>query len=91
MDVAKCSANSYIKTVLDCSFTAQSNVVTLISRANTLFDGCVKGADCLSNAGGYCENVLRIASYVVNVTEPIMPNPFYGDNETPKCLLLDIA
>lgn len=91
MDTAKCSANSFVKTALDCSFTVQGDTLSLISGTNAQIDQCVQGLDCATCTGYYCANVERISSSSVNPKNQTMTNPFYGRNETLSCLMLDIV
>ncbi|XP_075147013.1 uncharacterized protein LOC142221227 [Haematobia irritans] len=89
MDVAKCSADGYVKSALDCSYSAQNDALTMISGTNTIINNCIQGI--ASSTGYYCDYVERIPSSSVNSTNQTMPNPFYGRNETLGCLMLDIV
>ncbi|XP_013115474.2 uncharacterized protein LOC106093046 [Stomoxys calcitrans] len=88
MDTATCLGKGSLKTALDCSFTAQSNALSLLASTKTLIDRCSQKADC--KPGGYCEHVEKISSHMVNYTKPMVDNPFYGKNETSSCLLWQI-
>ncbi|XP_013115469.1 uncharacterized protein LOC106093042 [Stomoxys calcitrans] len=91
MAAASCSADGYVKTALDCSFTAQSQAQADIAGTKTHINSCVKGLDCAPTSGYHCQYSETIPASSVNSTNATMPNPFYGRNETYACLMLDIV
>uniref|UniRef100_A0A1I8MGM6 Protein TsetseEP domain-containing protein n=1 Tax=Musca domestica TaxID=7370 RepID=A0A1I8MGM6_MUSDO len=92
MDTAHCSANSNIKTALDCSYTVQNRTITMNAEANLMINRCIHGLDDCERCsqGRFCENVYYLPQYQVDYHNSTMLNPFYGRNSTTHCLLIDV-
>ncbi|XP_073820319.1 uncharacterized protein [Musca autumnalis] len=91
MNSAQCSADTYIKMALDCSYVAQTTVVSLITATNVFIDRCAKNVDCVPCEGFQCENVYNIPPNAVDYTNQTMVNPFYGINQTLSCLMINVV
>uniref|UniRef100_T1PHW4 Uncharacterized protein n=1 Tax=Musca domestica TaxID=7370 RepID=T1PHW4_MUSDO len=94
LETAKGTSNVYAKQTHEWCFAVQNSTITNLQRATTLIDQCLheaekEGSGC-DNKGYYCENVLRLPSYLVDYKNLTMVNPFHGRNNTEKCLTLDI-
>lgn len=88
MNTAICSANTYVKMALDCSFVAQGTTVSLITATNLLIERCSKKEDCTScDTSANCENVREIPVSSIDYLNPTMLNPFYN-NESMNCVLI---
>lgn len=92
MDAAHCTSKAYVKTALDCSFTAQNRTITTNAEANLMIDRCINGQDDCErcSAGRFCESVYYVPQYQVDYNNTTMLNPFYGRNSTTNCLLIEV-
>uniref|UniRef100_A0A1I8NKZ7 Protein TsetseEP domain-containing protein n=1 Tax=Musca domestica TaxID=7370 RepID=A0A1I8NKZ7_MUSDO len=91
LNSAKCSADTYIKMALDCSYVAQTTVVSLITATNVFIDRCTKNIDCMPCEGFQCENVYNLPTNAIDYASQTMVNPFYGNNQTLSCLMINIV
>ena len=88
---AQSAADKSIQKAVSCSFQAQSNTTTILSRVDTLINSCVTGLDCTSCSSGYsCPNIAYLPSYDIDYTSSVMENPFYGRTDVTNCLMLEI-
>ena len=96
MDTAECSANGNIKRALDCSFNIFNRTITQISEANIFFNKCWSSLRKSENNCRPCDemhtcsNIYYINRLDLHFTNNTMPNPFYGHDSSPSCLMLKI-
>ncbi|XP_023302500.2 uncharacterized protein LOC111684544 [Lucilia cuprina] len=87
IESAQCSANTFIKKAIDCSFLAQNRTLSLVAEANTLINKCLEN---LNNSEDFCSDVFYMRQAHVDHKNFSMTNPFYGRNESINCLLIKL-
>uniref|UniRef100_A0A1I8MW95 Protein TsetseEP domain-containing protein n=1 Tax=Musca domestica TaxID=7370 RepID=A0A1I8MW95_MUSDO len=91
LELAKGSANVYVKQAQECSFSVQNSTISNIRSAANLIDLCLnETVDENPDCEGYCEEVLIIPASMIDPNSTKMANPFFGRNETGECLTFDI-
>lgn len=87
MEAAVCTAKANIKGLLDCVFTEQERVISLIAEVKMSVRNCLDGKDECKP----CEKYTCLESYDVhvNTTSKTVENPFFGREHHNGCFMLN--